>query len=269
MAKDTLHESLSSSSPAAEQRPGRGLLSGRKARRGALAALSALVLSGAAVGCGLISADIFDIPIRLQTQTYTLNLGNNTGKVPTAPCTAQADNCSAAAQGITLGPGSTVTGVCDTTAKSCTAQVNAVLTYPVTLADDQSFATSVGGKVVNAVRSIELAYGVTTNTTTVNLPESDLYIGPQNAQKPTDQGVVFIDKIPPIARGTTIPEGSRKITIADGTEARTKFVYYVQNPKVPFVLMLVTKPVVRAMEDLPAGKLELKLTPTVVVGLPR
>lgn len=243
---------------------------GRRApRRAALFAGAALALGGGALGCGLISADIFDTSIRLQTQTYTMNLGNNTGKVPTAACTAQTDACSMAASGITLGPGSTVAGRCDTTTKTCSAEVTAVLTYPVTLSDDQSFATSVGGKAVNVVRTIELSYGVTMNTTTVNLPESDLYIGPQNAQKPTDQGVVFIDKIPAIARGTQIPEGSRKISIADGTEARTKFIYYVQNPKVPFVLMLVSKPVIKANEDLPAGKLELKLTPTVVVGLPR
>lgn len=241
----------------------------RTSRRAVLLGSAAALLGLTGFGCGLISADIFDFPITLQTQTYTLNLGTNSGKVPTAACTTETDNCSQAASGITLGPGSTVVGKCDPAARSCTAEVTAVLTYPVTLAEDQSFATSVGGKAVNVVRSIELSYGVPTNMTTVDLPISDLYIGPQNAKSPTDQGVVLIDKIAAIPRGTTIPDGSRKITIADGTPAREKFVYYVQNPKVPFVLMLVTKPVVRAMQDLPAGKLELKLTPKIIVGLPR
>jgi hypothetical protein len=241
----------------------------RISRRVTLLGLAALALGSAALGCGLISADIFDIPITLQAQTYTLNLGNNTGKVQPVPCRAEMDNCALAASGITLGAGSTVAGKCDTAAMTCTAEVTAVLTYPVTLAEDQSFATSVGGKAVNAVRTIEFSYGVPTNTTTVDLPTSDLYIGPQNAKTPADQGVVFIDKIPAIARGTTIPDGSRKIAIADGTPAREKFIYYVQNPRVPFVLMLVTKPVVRANQDMPAGRLELKLTPKIVVGLPR
>jgi len=233
---------------------------------------AAVLAAGAAAGCGLLSTNIFDFTVKLTTQVYSQDFGMATGKVPTVACTSQTDPCSqVASQLATSVPNAKATGRCNTTVapNQCVADLNVTLAYPLTLAEDQSFASSLGGKVIDIVNTIDLAYGVPTNTTTFNIPEMQLYIGPSGAQSATDAGVELIDKIPAIARGTTIPDASRHIILAEGTKARDQFIYYIKNPQKPFVLLLVTKPTVKGGDDMPAGKLELRLTPSITVGLPR
>lgn len=242
------------------------------ALRGALALAGLSALGAAGIGCGLISADILDITFKLSTVSYAPDFGNSTGTVPIVQCTNMPTACSQAADQVkTQVQNATATGRCDMAVQpaQCVVDLGVALTYPITLANDQSFATSVGGKLVSAVRSIQLDYAIPSNTTNLALPEMQLYIGPQNAKSPTDKDVVFIDKIPPLAKGMTLPAGQRSIKIADGTQARERFVYYVQNPTTPFVLLLTAAPTVKGGEPVPAGKLDLKITPVFTVGLPR
>lgn len=232
-----------------------------------LGVLAGLFVGAASGGCGL-----FDIPITLSTQEYKQNFGNSTGTVPSVSCTTQTDPCSQAASQVgsaLAANGATVTGVCDTSAMKCTAKLDATVSYSLSLANDQSFATSVAGKVVSVVHSISLKYGVPKNTATFNIPQLDLYIAPQGTTKIDDPKAVYIDKIPMLTKGQVIADGANSITVDTASKAGAQFIYYVQNPNQTFVLLVNAKPVVRAGDAMPAGELWLRVTPVITVGLPR
>ena len=229
------------------------------------AACAAALMAAASGGCGL-----FDQTITLQPQEFKQNFGNSSGMVPSVACTTAADPCAQVANMVSGSiMGATAKGVCDTSMQKCTAEVSATLSYPITLSKEQNFATSVAGKAVNIVHSITLKYGVSKNTTTFTIPETSLYIAPMGVTSVTDPRAVYIDKIPPIAKGTTIPDGGGSISLAEGTPARAEFVKYIQSPTTPFVLLGLAKPVVRAGDAMPAGEIWLRVIPEFVVGLPR
>ena len=231
----------------------------------ALGTLAAAALGVGAAGCGLISSNIFDITIGLSSQTYGHDFGTTSGKVPKIACPATPDPCGALAGQV---PGAS-NGRCDEALKVCAADVSVVLPSTVNLSMDSSFASSVGSKAVRFVHTIDLAYGVNMNSTTFDIPPLQLYIGPSGAKQPTDQGVVALGTLQAIPRGTLIPAGSQHVTILEGTAAHDKFAYYVQNPMVPFVLMVATKTTVRGDDPIPAGKIQLVIKPSITVGLPQ
>ncbi len=235
---------------------------------GCLEVAAAAAVLGGAVGCGLISSNIFDVTIGLSSQTYGHDFGTaTTSKAPTISCPASPDPCGALAGQI---PGAS-NGHCDQTQAPavCAADVSVVLPSTVNLSMDSSFASSVGSKAVRFVHTIDLAYGVNMNTTTFDIPALQLYIGPSGAKLPTDQGVVALGTLQAIPRGTLIPAGSQHVTILEGTAAHDKFAYYVQNPMVPFVLMVATTKTVRGGDPIPAGKIQLVIKPSITVGLPQ
>ncbi len=219
-------------------------------------------------GCGLIDANILDVPVHLQTQTYAHDFGTTMGTVPSIPCSAQLATCQAIDNQI---KDAQVTGVCD--GSVCYAQANLTLTYTVNLASDPAFQSSVNQKLIQGVRTIDLAYGMPKNTLTFDIPEMEVYVGPQNAQSRTDPGVLQIGTIGPIKRGTPFADGSQHLVVADPSAARTQLVADVMNPKVPFVFLLATStsnpPKVKAGDPVPAGALQLDISPTITVGIPR
>lgn len=217
--------------------------------------------------CGLISTNILDKTFELSTQKFSLDFGSTTGKVPTVACTIAGDpKCSTLATQVSAA-GGTATGICDTVTKACGADIAVTKSYPVTLSNDPTFVQTVGSKAIAIVKAIELHYGAN-NASTVNLPEMDLYIGPETAKSPADKDVYLIDKIPAIAKGSVVADKSRKIIVQAGTPAFERFSYYLSNPKVPFLLMISGKPTVKAGEDLPSGKVDITITPAFTVGLP-
>jgi uncharacterized membrane protein len=148
--------------------------------RGALSLGAGLALLGAAA-CGLVSTNILDKTFELSAQKFSLDFGTTTGKVPTVACTVAGDpKCAALASQVSAA-GGTATGICDTTAKSCSAEIMVTKSYPVTLSNDPSFAQTIGSKAISIVKAIELSYGAS-NMSTVNLPEMMLYIGPDTAK---------------------------------------------------------------------------------------
>lgn len=229
-----------------------------------LGLLAGLSLGAAAGGCGLI-----DIPITLQTQEYTQNFGNTTGTVQSVSCTMDSQ-CSTvatqAAAGIMI-PNATSTGFCETTSpQTCSARINATVSYTVDLSKDQSFVTQVGGKAVAIVKSISLGYGVPTNSLNFAIPELDLYIAPQGVTSVTDSRAVALDKIPAIAAGTTSADSANSITIDTSSPAGQLFVRSIQNPSQTFVLLANTKPVIKGGQAVPKGQITLRITPKIVVG---
>jgi hypothetical protein len=246
---------------------------GRQGRQGLGTLVRGLVAAAAVgsvgAGCGLINSNIFDVTIALGSQPYSANFGPvpaNPSTVPSLACPQSPDPC---AQLATQVPNAS-NGRCDTTKSpsSCEADVSVVLPTTINLSMDKSFASSVGGKVVQFVHTIDLAYGVTQNTATFDIPAMQLYIGPSGTKTPTDQGVVALGTIAAIPKGQTSAAGSSHITIMEGTPAHDKFAYYVQNPMVPFVLMVVATKTVHGGDAMPGGVLQLLISPSITVGLP-
>lgn len=232
---------------------------------GLTAALSLAVIGSAA--CGLVSTNILDKTFELSAQKFSLDFGTTTGKVPTVACTVAGDpKCATLATQVSAA-GGTATGTCDTVARACGAEITVTKSYPVTLSNDPTFAQTIGSKAISIVKAIELNYGAS-NLSTVNLPDMDLYIGPDTAKTPTDKDVYRIDTIAAIGKGVVIADKSRKIIVAAGTPAFERFSYYLSNPKVPFLLLLSGKPTVKAGDDLPSGKVDVTITPAFTVGLP-
>jgi hypothetical protein len=237
----------------------------KSARRIGRLVAASLLLAAAGGGCGLL-----ETTISLAVQTVSKDFGTSTATVPAVACTSATDPCAAAASQV-AGPiaasGATVAGICDTAAMKCTAQVSATLSYPVNLSADQQYTSGVGGKAVNLVKSITLKYGVPVNSLTFNIPQLDLYIAPSGVTSITDPSALRIDKIPPIAKMTTSADGSGSIVVNTSTPAGQKFVYYVQHPSEPFVLLANTQPVLRAGDPMPAGKITVHIQPQSTVGL--
>jgi hypothetical protein len=100
-------------------------LARRRARTVFLASVSATLLGGAVVGCGLISSNIFDVTIGLSSQTYGHDFGSTTGNAPSITCPVTPDPCGALATQI---PGGS-NGHCDlsTSPSVCAADVSVVL----------------------------------------------------------------------------------------------------------------------------------------------
>lgn len=231
-------------------------------RGGLLAALSAGVLS-----CGLINPNILDTDIRLQKQVYSQDFGKASGVVPVVPCSAQTDVCQQVTDLLTGAP---ARGVCDTAAMRCYAEASMTLPYTVNLSQDQAFQSGIAGRVVQFVRAIELGYSLPVNTLTFDVPQVEIYVGPQDAKNKTDPGVVRVGTIGPFAAGQTISDGApMTLAIADGSPARAQLEQNVKNPKVPFVFLISATPRMDSGKPLPAGKLELHVFPKVTVGLPR
>jgi hypothetical protein len=229
------------------------------------ALLAGSLLAATAGGCGL-----FDQTITLQAQEFKQNFGSSMGMVPSVSCTMATDPCAQVANMVSGSVmGATAKGVCDTASQKCTAEVSATFSYPITLSKEQNFATMVAGKAISVVHSITLKYGVSKNTTTFAIPETSLYIAPMGVTSVTDPRAVYIDKIPPIAKGTTIPDGGGSISLPEGSPARAEFVKYIQSPTTPFVLLGMAKPIVKAGDAMPAGEIWLRVIPEFVVGLPR
>lgn len=228
---------------------------------------AAVWLGAVALGCGLINPNIFDTDIRLQRQVYSQDFGRNSGKVPAVPCSGQADTCqqvSSVVQGVPA------RGVCDPQSMRCQAEASVTLSYPVNLSEDPAFQSGVAGRAVQFVRAAELGYSLPINTLTFDIPEIEIYIGPQNARNKTDPGVVLIGKVGPFTRGQTISDSApMTLAIADGSPARTQLEQNIKNPKAPFVFLIHAQPRISGGDDVPAGRMELHLFPKITVGLPR
>lgn len=216
--------------------------------------------------CGIVSSNILDKTFALGDRKFGVDFGNTTGKVPSVACSSAGDpTCATLASQVTVS-GGTTSGVCDTAARTCYANIAITKSTPITLSNEPSFAQTVGAKAITIVKAIEIQY-TTNNASTVSLPDLNLYIGPETAKTAKDNGVVLIGKIPAIAANTQLKEPG-KIVVPSGTPAFERFSYYLQNAKVPFNLLVEAAPTVRAGNDLPKGVLDVTVTPAFTVGIP-
>jgi hypothetical protein len=236
------------------------------AGRAPLFVTSAAVLLGG-FAC---STDIFDVTVNLAAQTYTMDFGTATGTIPTLTCApgmpsvCQAE--SRAAVTATTGPGNvTIDFGCDPTTQRCFAEGTARQTVQVDVLQDPGFVTSVERHSAWVVKSVTLAYTVPTNTLTFEVPKIDVYVGPPGTTTENDPGVAFVDSTMPLPAGTTIVDPPGQLNVAAGSAARDLIVNSVQS-KQTLVFVVVATPRIEAGAPVPAGTLQLDVTPTLGLG---
>jgi hypothetical protein len=182
-------------------------------------AIVAFVLAAATSGCGLISADVTETPFDLPTKTYSFDASSfpvPAGITSEIPCGPGILDCCAPPPGLPMPD-------CNVTPLTCEQNENGMDVCTGTLPVTQKQMLNFGQEVpqlqsftgILKIKIKRISYLVTTNTLNVDLPDVDLYLGPANAMKPGDPGVVKFGTMPAIQAGTT-PGGD--VMLVDGAE---------------------------------------------------
>ncbi|HEY5090276.1 MAG TPA: hypothetical protein VIK30_09905 [Polyangia bacterium] len=222
----------------------------------------------AAAGC---SGDDLDVTVELGAEAYDADFGCTNGTVSTVICdpaspsvctglTVDADATPVAASPANVA----VTRGCDAGTDRCFAQANARTIYAVNVLHDDNFVTKVAQRSISLVHLADLAYTVPINTTTFEVPAVDIYVGPAGTARETDPGVVLVGTTSPIPPGTTVTTAMH-LTIEDGSPARALIEKSIQAEQT-FVFVLTLAPRIAPGAPIPAGAIEVDLSPQVALG---
>jgi hypothetical protein len=235
-----------------------------------LGAFAALLIAGA-VGC---STDVFDVDVDLAAQSFALDFGQQSGTIPTASCDATVvQEVCGNAPAVAVDTSST-TGVpsdvevqlgCDAGNGLCYAQANAHAAQAVDVLQDDSFSSRIERHTLSFVQLADVAYTIPVNTLTFDIPQIDIYAGPAGALRETDPGVAFVGSTQPITAGTVVTAPLHVIIDKD-TPARPVIEHAVEN-KQEFVFIVVANPRLAAGAPIPAGAVQIDVSPKLVVGL--
>jgi hypothetical protein len=227
-------------------------------------------LVAAAAGC---TSDIFDVEVDLQTETYEADFGGAAGTIPVVSCDpANPGMCS---DGSVVNVNTAATGIpaaiqvspgCDATTDRCFVQASARIAYPVDVRQDDAFASAVASRTVTFVRIADFVYTVPANSLTFDVPQIDIYVGPAGSTQETDPGVVALGSTPALAAGATLTDGH--ITVDDDSPARATIEDNIRNQR-PLVFLVVLAPRLEAGAAIPAGAIEVDVSPKLLIGLPR
>ncbi|HVV53480.1 MAG TPA: hypothetical protein VHO06_27735 [Polyangia bacterium] len=220
-----------------------------------LPAAGALLLSLG--GCGLISSDVFRVTFDLPTQTYTFDTsqwGNlPPGQVPTVPCTADADCCTA---GSLAGIDCTTTPlVCKTTASppSCAAEI------PESIVTTIDLAMQVGSLAQYAslgnISISSITYAVSNNTLNVDLPPLNIYIAPMGVTDPTDPRALLFGQTAEIPAGT-----DPTMMVQLQPNAPSIFQMFTAHLSTPFNFIAATTVEIAAGTPVPNGHVTVAIT---------
>lgn len=230
-----------------------------------IGALAALLLAVASPGCGL-----FDFDVDLAQQTFTLDFGQQTGTMPAIACDASAGACT----GATTFDASAAAGVpstvdvtlgCDDASHQCFAQVSARATQTVAVLQDDDFSSKVARHSLSLVKLADVAYTIPANTLTFDIPKADVYAGPAGSTRETDPGVALVGSTQPITANTPTTEAQHLI-IDDSSPAKPVIEHAVEN-KQDFVFIVVASPRLNAGNAVPAGAVQITVSPKLKVGL--
>ena len=214
-------------------------------------AWTAIIIGLVAAGC---SRDVFDVTVDLHTQTYRADFGTAAGTIPAVSCDpATPATCE---QG---------TG-CDAATSRCFVQASGRVPYAVDVFQDDGFTSKIASHVVEFVRVADVAYAVSMNSLTFDVPQIDIYVGPAGITRETDPGVVPVGSTPPLAAGALLDNGH--LTVDDASPARATIEDDIRNER-PLTFLLVLSPQIEAGAAVPAGALQVDVSPTLLIGLPR
>jgi len=222
----------------------------------------------AAAFVGGCSSDIFDTDIDLATEPYQVNVGSTTGNIPDLMCDPATPTACGASSAVTFsgnsGSGSLTPG-CDANTQRCFVKVDGQTSFEVNVLQDENFTTKVERRAISVVRGLSVGYAVPMNTLTFDLPQIDIAVSAMNAAGATE--MEHVDVIAPLKAGATVSaDQPRRITLADDSPARNLIAHNVMN-KTPFTFILTVSTRVEAGAALPAGQIEIDLTPRLDLGL--
>jgi hypothetical protein len=240
-------------------------------RAGAGVFLVAALATALGAGC---SADIFDVQVNLQPQVYRADFGAPVGDVPAGTCDpGAADPCGSAP---TVAVDTTPAGVpgeltvalgCDGATARCFAQAEARFTTTVDVLQEEDFETKVQRRAISLVRVADVAYTVLANTLTFEVPQIDVYAGPEGTRHESDPGVAFVGSTAPIAPGATFSD-EHHIAITDETPAHPAIEEAIRDQRT-FVFLVVLAPRLDSGSPIPAGAIEIQVAPRLLIGFPR
>ena len=155
---------------------------------------------------------------------------------------------------------------CDASVSRCFIQANAVVRYTVDVLQDEGFTDKVARRSVSAVRMLDVTYRIPVNTTTFDIPKIDVLVGPAGSRLPTDPGMALVDTVASLPAGTAFVDQPRHLTVTDGSPARDLIERNIKA-KTAFVFMLTMTPRLESGSPVPAGALQVELTPLLGLGL--
>jgi hypothetical protein len=210
-----------------------------------------------------------DVGVDLAPHAYTFDLGSMQGTIPEIACDPTiADACAGQTVGTvqaSMGGGmATAHLACDPSTARCYAQASAVQSFPVKVLQEDGFIPTIERWAVVIVRSVDVAYHVPVNTLTFPVPEIRVSVGPKTE---SDAGVVPIGATIPVAAGATIGDPPRHLVLKDDTPARALIEDSIRHKRT-FVILAGFAPRLEAGAPIPAGQLEVDLSPHLTVGPP-
>jgi hypothetical protein len=198
------------------------------------------------VGTSACSSDIFDVDVAFTAQSYAFDFGAQTGQVPVVACNADDDPCS----GVVTATGDEAIRAlhvgCSPQEGQCYVQADAELAFTLSILEQSDFNTKVQRRSIEVVRSVEVAYAIPVNTLSFDIPQIDIFVGPEGTRRFDDPGVV----------------------VADHSAARALLQDTIVQRQ-PFVFVLATSPRLTSGQPIPAGQLTVELHPLVRLGIPR
>jgi hypothetical protein len=235
-----------------------------------------LVVALCAGGCSLINSGTTGVDYSFDPQQFSQKLGDPSmnGKLQPIPCdpTSKMDACAMAQASL----GSTLARLaCNATTKSCEANVELRLPYPVDLSMQMtSLPPSVISYGVNNVTIKKIAYWVMTNTVNVSLPAIDLWVAPSAAKDENDPTAVKVGSVAGLpARSGCVDAADKdgdpnagQAAVCDlmlSSAGETALGTFVKNYQTPFQFIAHARFTVKAGEPLPTGTLDFFMRPTV------
>jgi hypothetical protein len=232
-----------------------------------------LAVALCAGGCSLINSGTIGYDYAFDPQQFSQTLGdpNAMATIPKVPCdpAGKVDACAMAQANL---PSTLARLSCEPITKTCVANVELRLPYPVDLSS-QSLPPAVVMYGVNNVTVKKIAYWVT-NSVNVTLPAIDLFVAPSVAKDESDPSAVKVASLAalPPRSGCVDPADQAGDKLANGagvcdlplvSAGETALANFVKNYQTPFQFIAHTKFTLHAGDPLPTGMLTFSVRPTV------
>jgi hypothetical protein len=233
-----------------------------------------LAVALCAGGCSLLNSGTIGYDYAFSPQEFSQSLGDTTSqKVPSVPCdpASKMDACAMAQANL---PSTLARLSCDALSKSCIANVELRLPYPVDLSM-QSLPPAVVMYGVNNVTIKKIAYWIVNNTVNMALPAIDLYVAPSTARDELDMNATKIASVAalPAGRMSCLDPADKDGDTAAGRYAvcdlplssagEMALGNFVKNYQTPFQFIAHTKFTLHAGDPLPSGTIDFFVRPTV------
>lgn len=143
-------------------------------------------------------------------------------------------------------------GECSATTNTCELGLEVGVYKSIDLVMEKPELKQINDKALIDVTVDSVTYTVTANTLNVETPEMKVYVAPMSIMDPDDPMATQIGSIPPVPAGATVATRDMVFTAA-GKDALRGIMSTYKNP---FNVIVGTKIVVAAGDQVPTGKLD-------------